>query len=113
MIIEKVVREGLATALTNVNVYMEVPEACPASFVLIEKTGGGESNRILSSTLAIKSVASTLYGAASLNESVKDAMRGLESNQYISSIKLNSDYNFTDQNTKRYQYQAVFDIIHY
>ena len=31
----------------------------------------------------------------------------------ISKIKLNSDYNFTDTETKEYRYQAVFDINHY
>ena len=31
----------------------------------------------------------------------------------IASVKLNSDYNFTDEETKQYRYQAVFDIKHY
>ena len=31
----------------------------------------------------------------------------------VSKVSLNSDYNFTDAATKRYRYQAVFDIIHY
>ena len=31
----------------------------------------------------------------------------------VISCKLNSDYNYTDKETKRYRYQAVFDIRYY
>ena len=31
----------------------------------------------------------------------------------IASVRLNSDYNYTDTTTKQYRYQAVFDIVHY
>ena len=31
----------------------------------------------------------------------------------VISCKLNSDYNYTDEETKRYRYQAVFDIRYY
>ena len=31
----------------------------------------------------------------------------------ISKVSLNSDYNFTDPDTKRYRYQAIFNIWYY
>ena len=50
---------------------------------------------------------------AELNEQVKDAVDGLLSQNEIHSVRLNSDYNYTDTTTKQYRYQAVFDIGHY
>lgn len=110
--IERIVQDYLVEN-TDVPCYPEMPEEPPKSFALIEKTGSGESNYILSATIAIQSYASTLYKAACLNESVKAAMRKIKGLPQISSCNLNSDYNFTDSNKKKYRYQAVFDIYYY
>lgn len=108
--IEKIVLDYLTTKLTPTAVVMEEPKSSVAKFVLIEKTGGGEKDHIESATLAIKSYDSTLYKAASLNESVKTAMKDIVELSTVSGCKLNADYNFTDTTEKRYRYQAVFDI---
>ena len=110
--IETIVLDYLSEAL-SVPVSMEVPEDPPDQFVVIEKTGGGEENHIKSATLAIQSVADSLYQAAVLNEAVKTAMDGISDLDSIGRSSLNSDYNFTDTATKRYRYQAVFDLIYY
>jgi len=54
-----------------------------------------------------------MYGAAALNELVKNAVDSLIELDEIASVKLNTDYNFTDTTTKKYRYQAVYDIKHY
>lgn len=110
--IEKIIIKHLKTAL-NVAPYMEYPESPSGSFVVVEKTSGGESNQIHSATIAVQSVAKTLVAAAELNEQVKSAMSTLVEEPEVGSVSLNSDYNFTDSATKRYRYQAVFDIKHY
>lgn len=84
-----------------------------STFVLIEKTGGGEKDHLKNATLAIQSYAPSLYEAAVLNKSVKVAMQNLPELDDICKCELNSDYNYTDLSTKRYRYQAVFDIIYY
>ena len=49
-----------------------------------------------------------------MNEALKNVMLdGFLANPLVSSVELNSDYNFTDITEKRYRYQAVFDIVHY
>lgn len=57
--------------------------------------------------------------AITLNDEVKDALLG-DNDSYgiidldeIIQIDLNSDYNFTDTETKEYRYQAIFNITHY
>ena len=94
--------------------YMEMPEKTPSfPFLIIEKTGSSKENHINTSTIAIQSYAGTLYEAADLNEQVKAAMEDAITLDEITKVSLNSDYNFTDTETKRYRYQAVFDITHY
>lgn len=110
--IERIVFEYLQLNI-DVPVYLEVPKNPPDVFVVIEKTGSGNTNHIKSATIAIQSYASSMTGAIELNETVKNIMLGIVSEQEIGNCYLNSDYNFTDVETKRYRYQAVFDIVHY
>ena len=112
MMIEKIVLDHLNDEL-QVPVYMERQKTEPSSFVTIEKTGSSRENLITTSTLAIQSYASSLYAAASLNETVKSAMDELIDDDEIVRVTLNSDYNYTDTTEKIYRYQAVYDVIHY
>lgn len=110
--IELIILNHLKTKL-SVPVYLEEPETKPDRYVLFEKTGSGRSNHLGSSTFAFKSYAESLYEAAALNEQTKAAVDSLIELKEIASVRLNSDYNFTDTATKRYRYQAVYDIKHY
>ena len=110
--IEKIVLDYLSAAL-QVPVFMERPETPPESYVLIEKTGGGKTNWIYTATMAIQSIAPTLENAAKLNEQVKEAMDNIIVLEDVSRSNLNSDYNFTDTTSKKYRYQAVYDLVHY
>ncbi|MDI9468678.1 MAG: hypothetical protein QM296_00550 [Bacillota bacterium] len=110
--IEQTIRNHLLTVL-DVPVWLEEPNEKPARYVLFEKTGSGRSNRLDSSTFAFQSYAETLYEAARLNDRLKDAVDSLIALTEIARVSLNSDYNFTDTATKRFRYQAVYDIHHY
>ena len=115
--IEKVVLDYLAEELYPVPVYMQAPRSNmnPGSgqFVVLEKTGSSYENRIFSATIAAQSYAPTLYDAAVLNEAVKAAMLQIIELDDIARVDINSDYNFTDTETKQPRYQAVFDLVHY
>lgn len=100
------------TSELNVPVFMETPENIPESYVLVEKTGSGRDDLIHNATFAIQSYAASLYGAAVLNELVKDAMFRIIETEDVSRSELNSDYNFTNPTTKQHRYQAVFDLIY-
>lgn len=112
--IEEIIYTYLNSQQPSAVVYTEIPKERPSKFFVIEKTGGGISNHINSSTIAVQSYAPSLYEAASMNEEIKALMlEGLITQNEIASVRLNSDYNFTDTTTKTYRYQAVFDIVHY
>ncbi|MEG2930294.1 MAG: hypothetical protein RR825_00780 [Ruthenibacterium sp.] len=110
--IEKILLDYLSAALP-VPVRMEIQEKPPPSFVILEKTGGGRKSGINTATIAIQSYAGTLLAAAELNEAIKFAMDDVADLWAICKAELNSDYNFTDTASKRYRYQAVYDITHY
>ena len=82
-------------------------------YAVIEKTGGSRTNFIYNSIITVQSYADSMYDAASLNEKVKDAMFAMPDEGEVVSITLNSDYNYTDTTTKKYRYQAVFNVVHY
>ena len=110
--VEATLLNYLASCLT-VPVYMEVPEDIPESFAVLEKVSGGMTDHIYSASFAIQSYAKSMYDAACLNEEIKGHMLYGAVPDEICSVRLNSDYNYTDLNTKRYRYQAVYDIKHY
>lgn len=82
-------------------------------FVLFEKTSSSKRDHVTSATFAFQSYAKSLYEAAKLNEELKQVVEQMIELSEISSISLNSDYNFTDTQIKEYRYQAVFDINYY
>lgn len=98
----------------NMPFYMEEPEKPPTEYGLIEKTGGGGTNQINTAVFAVQSYAGSLSKAAARNLECKKAMLEAPDNlKSVSRVSLNSDYNYTDTATKRYRYQAVFNITYF
>lgn len=110
--IEIIIKKYLDEHLT-VSSFLEKVEDMPDSYVLFEKTGSSKFNYLSASTFAFQSYAPSMYEAAKLNEELKEIVEKLVILDEISGVSLNSDYNFTDTETKEYRYQAVFDINHY
>ena len=96
----------------EVFVGMEAPEQT-TNYVLIDKTGSSRNNHIITSSFAIQSYGATLYDAMLLNQEVTEAMSGLIELNQITRVELETDYNFTDTETKQYRWQAVYEITHY
>lgn len=107
--IEVIVKNYLDTKL-NLPIYLERPKNTPDSFVLFEKTGSTKTNHLNSCNIAFQSYAKTLFEAAQLNEKLKSVVEDMILIDDIASVKLISDYNFTNPETKEYRYQAVYTI---
>ena len=93
--------------------YAEVPNTKSDHYIVIERTGGRETNHIAEATFAIQSYGQSLLDTIQMNEAVKQYMDHFADLHEICNCKLNSDYNFTDTDTKKYRYQAVYDIKYY
>ena len=119
--IEATIRNYLQGALNGVPVFLEMPEVpsrtyphFPQEFVLVQRLGGGQVNKIDNASFAFQSYSlASLQKAAELDKQVREAMHGIVSLPCIASVRLASNYNFTDTTTKRYRYQAVFDLTYY
>lgn len=111
--IEIIVKNYLKKKLNKTAVYLEDEPNHPDRRVTIERTGGTERNHIRGATLAVQSHGKSMQEACELNESVKDAMRDFAELDRVCRCSLNSDYNYTDTRTKKYRYQAVFDVRYY
>lgn len=110
--IETIIIDYLAATL-SVPVSTEHKESDPATFVIVERVGGGIENHVRTASIAIQSYAPSMYEAAQLHESVLDAMDGIIALDEIAWVSLNSEYNYTDEETKRPRYQALYDIEYY
>lgn len=112
--IEIIVLEHLAQEL-GYPVYTEEPTGPvkPAKYVLIRKAENGPENHILHAMILVQSYGNTMLDASYLNELAKAAMERMADRDDICRVQLNSDYNFTDTASKRYRYQAVFDVYYY
>ncbi|MFI3069485.1 hypothetical protein [Streptococcus suis] len=109
----EVITLNFLTEHLSVPIYTEHQEEMPECFVIFEKTSGGKKNHLNQATLAIQSYGQSLEEAAFLNEEVKTVVEKMIGLPSISKVELNSDYNFTDTETKRYRYQAVVDFIYF
>lgn len=107
--IELIIKNHLEKTL-KVPVYLEKEDNMPDSYVIFEKTSGGQKNQINFTSFAFQSYAKSMYEAAKLNEELKAAVFKLQWSKEVGGVRLNSDYNFTDTTSKKYRYQAVFDI---
>lgn len=109
MTLEQTLVDYLGTAL-DVPVYAETPAEHGDSYVIIERTGSNRENRIDTITTAFQSYGATLNDAMELNEIVKAAVDSSITLPSISAARFNSDYNFTDTESKQYRYQCVYEI---
>lgn len=111
--IETVVYEYLKSMLPDEEVETETPSPLPDQFITIEKTGSSpQGNRLMHSTFAIQSWSTTKAKAAALSEKVCKAMNIIAETTEVSHSE-GGDYDFTDTTTKRYRYQAVYELIHF
>ena len=110
--IETTYRDYLLSVLDGIPVLMEEPEAPPHRYIVLQKTGSSRENQIRSATFAVRSYGSSLLEAAELNDRVVDITLAMTPADGVFSAELNSDYEYTDTETKQYRYQAVL-VIYY
>lgn len=108
--IEKTVIDHLKGAL-DVPVGAQTPKGPPESYVVIERTGGGERDGLKAAVLALRCTAPSVYRASTLCSDAADAMRTLPENaENVFSARVESIYNQTDTRTKEYRYTVVFRV---
>lgn len=110
--IEQTIIEYLQPLL-EVPVSTQKREDHPARYVIVERTGGGMENHIRSAMIAVQAYGATQVEAAELHEEIIDLMLSIIGLPEICACDLNAEYNFTDETTKEYRYQSVYDVVYY
>lgn len=110
-----IIRDIIDCLSAHLSCYVGVQApAQTTGYVLIDKTGSDTRNHITTSTIAVQCYGETLLDAIQLWERVDPIMQGeLIKSDKIASVRLETDYNFTDISTKQYRWQAIYDITHY
>lgn len=110
--IEVLMLNHLAEKL-DVPVYAEVPEKPPKQFVVIRKGDERREDFLRCATMLARSYGGNLLEAMELSQRVLEAMDSFPENPKVSGSYCTGEYNFTDEETRRYRYQAVFDIFYF
>ena len=93
--------------------YMEEPLDRPDTYLLVQKVNGGEGEHLQTARMVVQSYAGTKAEAAALNMRVIARMMQIITLPRITRIRRAGDYDYTDTQTKRYRYQALFEITYY
>ena len=110
--IENIVRAYLKSTL-NIPSYLEEPINPPAEYIIVEKTGSSDGEHIGRATLAVQTYSDSMLKAGQLCKRVKAQMEQIPTLENVTRCKCGGDYNFTDPETHRYRYQAVFYVTYY
>ena len=97
----------------GIPVYAEVPERPPEQFIVIRKGDERREDFLRCATMLARSYGPSLLAAMELSQRVLGAMDSYPEDPRISGCYCTGDYNFTDEETKRYRYQAVFDVYYF
>lgn len=110
--IEEIVLNHLS-GIISVAVEMEIPRKPDKRYVVIRKADSGREEHIYTSMFVIDSYAESLFEAAKLSSEVVAAMDLLPDLDEICSVELTGDYSLSDTASKKYRYQAVYNVTHY
>ena len=110
--IEVVLREYLIDEL-SIPVYMEVPKSAPSEYVLLQLIDSGRINHVDAATFSVIVRSDSLYGAAQLRDSVKNALFDSISLSCISHADQGGEMANVDSANKVYQYELIFNFFFY
>lgn len=85
----------------------------PPRYFLVARMGVSPQNHIHHGRIVVQSYAPSLAGAMALNRAAYDAMQSLPELSAVTAAALVTDYDFTDESTHRYRWQAVYEVIYY
>jgi hypothetical protein len=95
-------------------VLLEKPDNPSTEYIMLERTGDMTIGVCVhDATIAFQTCAATLYRSAEMAEELTTALEDAPVIDDITSVEVNSVYNFSDRLTKEYRYQVVANITYY
>lgn len=114
MVIEEKLRAFIMDK-ADIECFFEEPELSfrPDKYYIVEKLGGSERNHLTTAQFAVQSYAPSMLEAMAMNHAVIEVLKGFSILDSVCRCARVSDYNFTDTQTHRYRYQAIFNVTYY
>ena len=95
----------------TVPAHAEIPVNPPDEYIIIERVGGGEQNRIREASIVVQTIAQSMFRAAELAEAIREVMLGIVALPSVFHCSVNAGpYNFTNTDTNEYRYQTVYTV---
>lgn len=110
--IEIEIRNYLAGQLDDIPVNVQKPDGPPDLYVLIEKVGSFRNHGLWTDSFAVQSCGKNILEVMNLNQEIKTVLPGIVELDDFFRCECETDYNFTNTETKEYRYQAVFEIVY-
>lgn len=114
MIEETIIRYLSGKGIAGGAVYAEAPEGINGEFVTIQMTGHSFRNQMHTAEIAVQAWADTKAEAAALSESAAECLLKMpEEEAEVSAVHLTNEYDFSDDRTKKYRYQAIYETAYF
>ena len=89
--------------------YADAPNPMPDEFVTVERTGGGDRDKVDRPTLAVQAWAQGRKAAAELADAVRCDLESLTGTLGLGAVRVASIYNWPDPETRRARYQLTVE----
>ena len=98
-----------ALAAKGYSAYADVPNPMPDSFVTVERTGGGDRDKVDRPMLAVQAWAQGRKAAAELADAVRCDLESLCGSDGLGAVRVTSIYNWPDMESRRARYQLTVE----
>lgn len=105
MNVEQTIIQALASM--GYSAHADAPNPHPASFVTVERTGGGVRDRVDSSQLAVQVWAGRRKEAADMADAVARDLESLTGTLGLGRVSVQSIYNWPDPQSRMARYQLT------
>lgn len=107
MNVEQTIIQALASK--GYDAYADAPNPMPASFVTVERTGGGARNKVDAPILAVQVWAGGRKAAADMADAVRCDLESLTGTLGLGAVRVSSIYNWPDLQSRRARYQLTVE----
>lgn len=105
MNVEQVVIQQLAAL--GYAAYADAPNPMPASFVTVERTGGGVTDKVDRPMLAVQAWADGRKAAADLADGLRADLESMAGTEGLGAVSVQSIYNWPDPQSRKARYQLT------
>lgn len=91
--------------------YADVPNPMPASFVTVERAGGGDRDFVDRASIAVQCWADGRKAAADMADEVRKELEAMTGEDGLGAVTVQSVYNWPDTRARKARYQMTVGVV--